>query len=51
MYSYSMECAMGKACRAIVLAEFYLLGQTIHYARPDFWTKRFIKLDRKYTLS
>ena len=31
-----MECAIGGAGRAIAPLDFNLVGQTIHYAPPDF---------------
>ena len=31
-----MECAIGMADGAIALPDFNLVGQTIHYALPDF---------------
>ena len=31
-----MECFIGMAARAIALEEINLVGETIHYALPDF---------------
>ena len=38
-YVLLMECAIGVAGGAIAPPNFNLVGQTMHYAPPDFKTK------------